>query len=226
MYGLPIGNPVESAKKKFTFIGLPRLFLHTKATMVQIEIIETIRRGGQQHLGLLYQEYRDEFLHWISREYRLSDDDSKDVYQVAILIFYDNVRMGKLDHLASSIKTYLYGIGKNLAHDILRKQSKASPIERERWVYERLSDEVRDPEREEEMSHAVKRALEKLGQPCKRLIEMFYYDKKEMTTIAEVLNYSNAESAKNQKCECMARLRKLVDEEIGNLKTIMNHELQ
>lgn len=195
--------------------------------MNQLEIINKIRNGDQQHLGLLYQEYREEFLHWIQREYRLTDDDSKDVYQVAILIFFDNVRMGKLEHLASSVKTYLFGIGKNLAHDTLRKAGKQKPIDREHWVFERLAEEV-TPDAEEELHvmEAVKHALEKLGQPCKRLIEMFYYDRKEMTALAELLDYKNAETAKTQKCKCMARLRKIVEEEIGNTKTIVNHELQ
>ena len=82
---------------------------------IQNEIIQKIRSGGQTELGSIYEEYRTEFLQWITKEYDCSMDDGKDIYQLTILIFYDNIKKGKLEHLVSSVKTYLFGIGKNLA---------------------------------------------------------------------------------------------------------------
>ena len=192
--------------------------------MKQQEIIEKIRQGGQAQLGILYEEYRSEFLRWVGKEYHLSEEDSKDLYQVAILIFYDNVRMGKLDQLLSSIKTYLYGIGKNLAQEHFRKLSRSNPIEKEKWIFENLAEEASyDEETDQRTTSAVKIAMDKLGQPCQRLIELFYYERKSMEEIAGLLNYKNTESAKNQKCKCMARLRKLVEEEISKLKVTISH---
>ena len=173
-------------------------------------IIEKIRLGGQSELGMIYEEYRSEFIQWIIKEYHCSDDDSKDIYQLTILIFYDNVKSGKLEHLVSTIKTYLFGIGKNIAKENMRKARRHTPINQEKWLKEYLIDEP-DQVVDEDAFSIAKKALEKLGQPCQKLVELFYYEKKSMDEISAMLNYKNAETAKNQKCKCMARLRKLFE---------------
>jgi RNA polymerase sigma-70 factor (ECF subfamily) len=189
----------------------------------QSEIIQKIRSGGQTELGMIYEEYRSEFLQWITKEYACSMDDGKDMYQLAILIFYDNIKRGKLEYLVSSVKTYLFGIGKNLAKDNMRKEKKFIPINQEKWIKEYLIDEPDQPV-DEKIFTLAKKALQKLGQPCQRLIELFYYENKNMQEITEAMQYKNPETAKNQKCKCMARLRKLVDQEIELNPNVVNHE--
>ena len=189
----------------------------------QSEIIQKIRSGGQTELGMIYEEYRSEFLQWITKEYACSMDDGKDMYQLAILIFYDNIKRGKLEHLVSSVKTYLFGIGKNLAKDNMRKEKKFIPINQEKWIKEYLIDEPDQPI-DDKIFALAKIALQKLGQPCQRLIELFYYENKNMQEITEAMQYKNPETAKNQKCKCMARLRKLVDQEIQMNPNVVNHE--
>ncbi len=191
--------------------------------ITQGEIIQKIRSGGQTELGMIYEEYRSEFLQWVTKEFECSLDDGKDIYQLVILIFYDNIRTGKLEVLVSSVKTYLFGIGKNLAKDNMRKEKKFTPINQEKWLKENLIDEP-DQAIDERTFAVAKRALEKLGQPCQRLIELFYYENKNMQEITEAMQYKNPETAKNQKCKCMARLRKLVDQEIEKNSTAVNHE--
>lgn len=191
--------------------------------MNQEEIILKIRAGGQSELGAIYEEFREEFLRWIVKEYNCSSDDSKDIYQLTILIFYDNIRQGKLQHLVSSVKTYLFGIGKNIAKENLRKEKRFVPIGQEKWLKEYLIDEPSNV-MDENVFAKAKTALEKLGQPCQRLIEMFYYEKKSIPQITEELGYKNADTAKNQKCKCMARLRKLYEQESINNSIAINHE--
>jgi RNA polymerase sigma-70 factor (ECF subfamily) len=182
--------------------------------MSENQILERIRLGGQSELGIIYEEYRSEFIHWMTNEFQCSTDDSKDIYQLSILIFYDNVKSGKLLHLVSSIKTYLFGIGKNVARENMRKAKRNTPINQEKWLKEYLIDEP-DNTVDDELFNTAKNALGKLGQPCQKLIELFYYERKNMEEISALMSYKNAETAKNQKCKCMARLRKLFEEEMN-----------
>lgn len=175
--------------------------------------IDLIRQGGQPELGKIYETYRKEFLHWITREYHCSEDDSKDIYQVTILILHDNIKAGKLTDMGSSLKTYLFAIGKNIARETIRKAQRNTPIAKERWLREYLIDETEDPTYDTIFSVAT-RALNALGEPCRRLIEMYYYERKNMEDISIQLHYKNADTAKNQKCKCMARLRKLVERDL------------
>jgi RNA polymerase sigma factor (sigma-70 family) len=191
--------------------------------MNQDEIIQKIKSGGQTELGLVYEEYREEFIRWAIKEYNCSMDDSQDIYQLTILIFYDNIRQGKLEHLVSSVKTYLFGIGKNVVRENMRKEKRYVPISKEKWLKENLIDEPSDPIDESAFDRA-KNALAKLGQPCQRLVELFYYEKKSIPEITLEMNYKNPETAKNQKCKCMARLRKLFEQETEQNTIVINHE--
>lgn len=191
--------------------------------MIQNEIIAKIKTGGHAELGMVYEEYRREFLSWITKDYSCSEDDAKDIYQVTILIFYDNIKLGKLEHLVSSVKTYLFGIGKNIVMENIRKTSRYTPIDQERWLKEHLIDEPENMVKEQSFEIA-KQALAKLGEPCRKLIELFYYDRKSLEEITDLLGYKNAETAKNQKCKCMKRLRKLCEEESNKTSISLNHE--
>jgi RNA polymerase sigma factor (sigma-70 family) len=191
--------------------------------MTQNELIAKIQSGGQTELAMIYEEHRNEFLHWVRREYRCSEDDSKDIYQLTILAFYENIRCGKLENLVSSVKTYLFAIGKNIVRDTMRKSARNTPIDQERWLNEYLMDEP-DETISERVYKSAQIALEKLGQPCRRLVELFYYERKSMDEIASTLGYKNTETAKNQKCKCMKRLRKLCEEELRRTSITISHE--
>lgn len=179
------------------------------------EIIEQIRTGGQSELGKVYEQHRREFLQWIRKEYQCSDDDAKDIYQLTTLIFYENIKSGKLQRLVSSTKTYLFGIGKNIALQAMRKSNRITRLNQEQWLQEHLTDPNDAPVHEELLARA-QAALRKLGQPCQQLIELFYYQRKTMEEITAILNYKNADTTKNQKYKCMARLRRLFESEEKN----------
>jgi RNA polymerase sigma factor (sigma-70 family) len=192
--------------------------------MSEQHIIERLRHGGQTELGVIYEQNRKEFIQWVNKEFNLSTDDGKDIYQMTILIFYDNVKSGKLENLVSSVKTYLFAIGKNVARESMRKAKRTSRINQEEWLKEYMVDEP-DNRIEESVFSTAKSALEKLGQPCHKLVELFYYERKSMEEISALMNYKNAETAKNQKCKCMARLRKLFEEELmKSATTTLSHE--
>jgi RNA polymerase sigma-70 factor (ECF subfamily) len=191
--------------------------------MVENDIIPKIKSGGQTELGMIYEQYRTEFLKWINKEYNCSTEDSKDIYQVTILIFYDNIKSGKLEHLVSSVKTYLFGIGKNIVLEKMRKANRLTPIDQERWLKEFLIDETDESNHEQSLAIAQK-ALSKLGDPCRSLVELFYYDRKSLDEISVQMNYKNTETAKNQKCKCMKRLRKLCEEELNKNSITLNND--
>ena len=184
--------------------------------MSENEILARIRNDGQQTLGLIYEKYRSEFLQWIGREFHCSVDDSKDIYQLTILIFYDNVKSGKLERLVSSIKTYLFGIGKNVAREHLRK-IKRNIIQQEKWMRECLAGET-DEQVDDSVFEAANKALARLGEPGRKMIELYYYERKSMEQISTILHYRNSDTAKNQKCKYMARLRKLFEEEMTSIQ--------
>jgi DNA-directed RNA polymerase specialized sigma24 family protein len=52
-------------------------------------------------------------------------------------------------------------------------------------------------------------ALNQLGEPCRTLLEDYYFQDLSMQLITEKFGYTNADNAKNQKYKCLMRLKKL-----------------
>ena len=181
--------------------------------MSENEILKRIQNDDQRDLGLIYEKYRAEFLNWTVKRFHCSLEDSKDIYQITILIFYDNVKNGKLKSLASSIKTYLFAIGKNVAREHLRK-SGGNTRSYDVHLFRQYPQQEEDDQVDESFFEAASNAVARLTEPGRQLIELYYYDKKTMGEISELLRYKNADTVKNQKCKIMVRLRKLFHDEI------------
>jgi RNA polymerase sigma-70 factor (ECF subfamily) len=70
-------------------------------------------------------------------------------------------------------------------------------------------DEVKDAP-EELLLSQVEKAMDNLGDGCKEIITMFYYQKCSIMDIVERLDYKNENVVKAHKSRCMKRLKELV----------------
>lgn len=178
------------------------------------QVIHRIKIGDDRVFTELYRSYRDEFVIWICRQQKLNEEDACDVFQNTIVIFYQNVKSGKVEHLTSSVKTYLFGIGRNKAREWKRK--KPNNIEEPSFILMNSLVEDSDIEEKEQLEQQIMmiyQSLRKLGDPCKALLELFYYQRLSMDEIATLNGYSGSASVKTQKYKCLARLRKIYKSE-------------
>ena len=182
-------------------------------------MIERIKSTeSEKCLEEIYSEYRDEFLQWAIRNHKCTIEEAKDVFQTSIIIFYENVRSGKVTEISTKVKTYLFGIGKNKILELLRAKKK--------MVFEYKDELFRETDyREDDIDEAyeenlkkVEISLMKLGDPCKSILGQFYYHKKSMVEIAEVFGYKNSDTVKNLKYKCLKRLRRIVKSDFGIFK--------
>ena len=167
------------------------------------ELIEAINRGDQKAFEQAYLAYRDEFITWANKNYYCDFEEARDVYQATTVQFFENVRSGKLTKLTSDLKTYLFAIGKNKIRE-LRDSGRRFREMQERYEPAEEDDKVA----KEVQLEGVELALEAIGDPCKRLLELYYYYKKSLAEITEILAYKNADTVKNLKYKCLGRLRK------------------
>jgi RNA polymerase sigma factor (sigma-70 family) len=183
--------------------------------MTDAELIQLITKDDPRGIKSLYEGYRTEFVHWMVKFSRCDVDDAKELYQASVMIAYDNIRAGKLNTLSSSLKTYLFGVGKNLAWQRYRQEVRKQKASAEFYLQSYVNDESQEDifSRESNLE-LVSACFSKLGDPCHTLLDMFYYQRKNMDEIAVSLDYKNTDTAKNQKYKCMERLRKMVEEEM------------
>lgn len=195
-----------------------------KTLMSDNELFHLVRSGDPSGLSFVYEKYRREYINWIRRFSRCDADDACEYYQGTMVIFYENVTNGKLTELQSSLKTYLFGIGKNLVMHEYRKTRRHEKVKAEFLVQTHLAGSAQELLAEDNDLALIHRCFGRIGDPCHRLLELFYFHQKSMEEISAELGYKNPETAKNQKYKCMERLRKLVEGERPTNHPIMATE--
>jgi RNA polymerase sigma factor (sigma-70 family) len=170
-------------------------------------LIAGIGRDDEAALKYLYKLYFPMVLNFIQNN-NGTEDEAKDVYQDAVIIFYEKIKDGSLT-LSCQIKTYLYSVCRRLWLKRLGEKSRHSVRPRDEEFFLELEDEkIPDPEKENRFL-LMDESLLLLGEPCKTLLEDFYVNDLSMEQITEKFKYTNADNAKNQKYKCLLRLKKL-----------------
>jgi RNA polymerase sigma factor (sigma-70 family) len=180
--------------------------------MTETLIIEEIKKGNHQQLTEIYKAYRNEFIAWATSHYQCNKEEARDVYQASIIALYDNIVQEKLVHLNGSAKTYLFAIGKNKIMELRRADKRfGSHVDVEDID---VADSPSDTNEKERYLKVVQKCLERLGEPCRTMLELYYYHNTDLNKLAETLNYKNSDTVKNLKSRCLLRLREMVTEEL------------
>ena len=184
-------------------------------------IIEEIKNGNRSQLASIYRTYRSEFIAWLSSKFECSRDEAREIYQIAILALYENIVNEKLKHLNSSIKTYLFSIGKNKFLEFRKAQNKFSHgIDFGELDLKEISGWEQEREQQLEL---MKNSVNHLGNPCKSLLELYYYHNMSLAEIAEQMSYKNTATVKTLKFKCMGRLRNIFKVEMKNWSSNNNN---
>jgi RNA polymerase sigma-70 factor (ECF subfamily) len=195
--------------------------MNSQTNLLNLEtsaILEAIKAGSEKILFQLYEGYRDEFVSWGIRNHQISIEEAKDVFQEAIVGLYRNVKAGKVDSLESSIKTYLFGIGKNIILNMVKRKG----IETKAYEHftETQESAINDHYDREHLVSLVKRIYRALRSPCKEVLELYYENGFDMESVALRLGYKNADVAKKKKYECLKSLEERIN--MSRLKDILN----
>lgn len=176
------------------------------------DIILTKLRSGKEReiddaMRWLFDEYFGLILHFIQKNNGTAED-AEDLFQDGLLVLYKQVIDEELV-LTCTIKTYLYSICRYQWSNHLRKKKEVELNEDEN-EYITIQHSQLESLIESEEGKLIAELFEKLGEDCKRILIYFYYDQLRMKTIAEKMNLSSEQIAKNKKSKCLKGLRQLV----------------
>ena len=171
------------------------------------ELVGYLRQDNEQALAYLYKTHFPMIQHFILNN-NGSDDDAKDIYQEAVIIFYEKVRQADFT-LSCQIKTFLYSVCRRLWLKRLAAKAKNTGSIDDFQEFLPAGNEDIEADETEIKFRVMAEALNQLGEPCRTLIEDFYLQNLSMTDIAEKFGYTNPDNAKNQKYKCLMRLKKL-----------------
>jgi len=175
-------------------------------------ILEGIRTGREEVLVELYRDNRRAVTSLVRRSGG-SADDADDILQEALVSFWERVRTGRFTYSAR-LSTYIYAVARNIwLRRLARVRREVTlPAEEDDPPGEDLSP--LEQVMEDEQSQMVRRALERLGEPCKKLLLLYYWEELPMEEIASRLGFANADTAKSKKYQCKKALERLIRETI------------
>jgi RNA polymerase sigma factor (sigma-70 family) len=135
-------------------------------------------------------------------------EEARDIFQETMVVLFEKAVSGSFE-LQCQLKTFIYSVARRLWLKRLQQVKRYGfsadnleetiPVEEDLEAHEKLDTDFR----------LMENAMNKIGEPCKSLLDAYYLQKKNMQQIASDFGYTNADNAKTQKYKCLMRLKKL-----------------
>lgn len=171
------------------------------------KLLIEIQAGKQKAIETVYNRYKAEFIIYALR-FSIYEEDALDIYQDSIIILYENIVSGKLSTLTSSLKTYLFAIGKYKIYNTLKlKINTTDYLEYEFLLGEETQD---DFTLQEENIEKIQIAYQELGEKCQQVLKLFYFENRDIEEIKNKLNYASKDVVKSQKSRCIKHLKTIL----------------
>jgi len=182
-----------------------------KNVNTQFDWISRMKENENKTLKIIYTKYRKECIHDIQRKHQISMEDAKEIFQVSIIILYDNIMSGKLDQLKTNVKNYILGVAHKKVLESYRQQKKEQKIRNASLLFYSINEKEEMNDEQMNMVKKLNNALEGIGDPCKYILQLFYYKRFSITDITQLLGYKNDNTTKNLKYKCIKRLQKKIN---------------
>jgi RNA polymerase sigma factor (sigma-70 family) len=175
------------------------------------ELIEAVQspQGVNQAIAFLYKNH-----YRLLERYVLNNSgdsaDAQDVIQEVMVSFVELVQQGKYRGEAS-VKSFLYTLLRNLWITELRKKGANSKRHelyengREQW-----DQDVSEHLVYKEAQKTVLALFDQIGEGCRKILTLFYYDNLSMKEILEHTNYDSEQVLRNKKYKCLKEITDLL----------------
>lgn len=175
------------------------------------ELLEAIINAKERNnaVRFIYSEYFDTISSLITYN-KGSMQDAEDIFQEVVVNFIDIVQKGKFRG-ESSIKTFLVSLARYTWLNQLKKNNRSANRD---VVFEKgreheeadVSEYLSDMESKKELMTTI----EKLGETCRKILILFYYEGLSMREMLSHFSYENEQVVRNKKHKCLQQLTQLI----------------
>lgn len=135
-----------------------------------------------------------------------TEDDAADIIQESMLVLVQMITSEKFRG-DSSIKSILYSIAKNKwISEIRKRKSTQSRHESYDSMDDKISPDVSEAITKQENLNYVMSLFGKLGDVCRKILQLYYYEELAMKEICEQLEFSSEQVLRNKKYKCLKSL--------------------
>lgn len=172
----------------------------------QLAIQERLRNNDKKALEEVYLTYKNEFINYGLR-FNVDKEDLIDVYQDSVIALYQNFITKQVHLEKSTLKTYLFGIGKHKIFDRLKEKKRFVGAVTVEDDYEEIVSE--DIVLTEEQVQLQKYFVH-LGESCQHILKLFYYRSLSIKEIVAQTHYKDENTVKSHKSRCLKKLIALI----------------
>ena len=187
------------------------------------EIISGLKtgKGMEDMIRSLYRGYF-ESLSWYVMNNSGSRQDAEDIFQEVVVSFIDLVQKDKFRG-ESTVKTFLFSLNRYTWLNELKRRGRALAREEK---YERGQDKVELDSThliaDREGKAEVARLVGELGETCRKILLLFYYENLSMKEILDTTDYESEQVVRNKKYKCLKQLEQMVNENPALKQTLKN----
>ena len=187
------------------------------------ELVENIRLGKRMDETIRYL-YRANFesLNWWIMNNSGSQQDAEDIFQEVLVSFIDLVQRNKFRG-ESTVKTFLFSLNRFAWLNELKRRGRAVAREEK---YEKEQDRVGVDITEDiagrETTDMIMKLMDRIGETCKKILLLFYYENRSISEILADLHYENEQVVRNKKYKCLKQLEQMLNEKPSLKQTLKN----
>jgi len=188
-----------------------------------VELIHRVKSGIDINgsVKFIYRQYFEN-LSWFIMNNSGSRQDAEDIFQETVVGFIELVQKDKFRG-ESSIKTFLFSLNRNIWLNELKRRGRAEARE---LKYEKAQDkaetDVSSAIVDREARNQLMKIVSGLGETCKKILLMFYYEDLSMKEIVENTEYENEQVVRNKKYKCLKQLGQMIETNPALARTLKN----
>ena len=202
--------------QKFRFAGYIPFFrtyyyMKVEGKFSDSELIVAVSDKTQLNDAILflYRHYSD-FVSSFLISYGASEQDADDVFQETVIAFINIVQQGKF-RMEASVKTFLVSVARNVWRNEQKKRMRTDFREQKfESGRPQSEDGINEWINESEKKRRLRDLVFKLGEPCRKLLILFYYENQSMREILNHLPYENEQVVRNKKYKCLQQLTEIM----------------
>lgn len=192
--------------------------------MIGKNYIQRLIDGDNSAMNDVYSSFRGGFLSFARSSLGLKSDDASDLFQDAVICLLQNIKRGKITDLENrQVKSYLYSAGRYIHMN--RKRKGHLPLVTIVWdadtdsakIIENVPDTEDNQQEKEQRLQVLNDVVRTIPEPCSKLLDMQFFQRKKQAEIAATMGYGSADSVKTMVNRCKGKVRTIVKQRYREL---------
>jgi RNA polymerase sigma factor (sigma-70 family) len=197
--------------------------MHLLRKFPDAEIVSNLRTGDlmDDSIRALYRDHFDKLTRYILAN-NGTMQDAEDIFQETIVSFIELVRKDKFRG-DSTIGTFLYSMNRHAWLNEIKRRDRAM-VRNEKFEKNMDREESGgfDKISEREEKGVIFQLVTSLGESCKKILLLFYYEDRSMKEILAATDFENEQVVRNKKYKCLKKLDQMLKERPELKQTLKN----